>query len=168
MIRSLLAVAVCLASIASAAQAQPPLRVTHQDQGSFAQPPAVPSDIAGMFTFLREGEFVQLSVDDGHLTGFVSRFGDTDDDKGAFIDHFFDKASVQADHVAFKTKTIHAVWYEFDGTVTTVAGKQKGEEGYRVMRGKLTLHKSDALGKDQASERTVAFQSFPDAEHMRN
>ena len=92
-------------------------------------------DLSGMFTFLREGEFVQLSVEDGQLTGFVSRFGDTDDDKGTFIDQFFDKASVQGDHVTFKTKTIHAVWYEFDGTVTTVAGKQKGEEGYRVMRG---------------------------------
>jgi len=125
-------------------------------------------DISGMFTFLREGEFVQLSLEDGQLTGFVSRFGDTEDDKGTFIDQFFDKASVQGDHVTFKTKTIHAVWYEFDGTVTTVAGKQKGEEGYRVLKGKLTLHKADALGKDQASERTVEFQAFPDAEHMRS
>jgi hypothetical protein len=69
------------------------------------------SDISGMFTFLREGEFVQLSVEDGQLTGFVSRFGDTDDDKGSFIDQFFDKASLQADHVTFKTKTVHAVWF---------------------------------------------------------
>lgn len=126
------------------------------------------SDISGMFTFLREGEFVQLSVEEGQLTGFVSRFGDTDDDKGTFIDQFFDKSSVQGDHVTFKTKTVHAVWYEFDGTVTSVAGKQKGEEGYRVLKGKLTLHKADALGKDQASERTVEFQAFPDAEHMRS
>ena len=128
----------------------------------------VSPDISGMFTFLREGEFVQLSVEDGQLTGFVSRFGDTDDDKGTFIDQFFDKASVQGDHVTFKTKTVHAVWYEFDGTVNNMAGKQKGEEGYRVLKGKLTLHKSDALGKDQASERTVEFQAFPDAEHMRS
>ena len=107
----------------------------------------VSPDISGMFTFLREGEFVQLSVEDGQLTGFVSRFGDTDDDKGKFIDQFFDKASLQGDHLTFKTKTVHAVWYEFDGTVTTMAGKQKGEEGYRVLRGKLTLHKADALVK---------------------
>lgn len=132
-------------------------------------PSAGPSpDLSGMFTFLREGEFVQLSLEDGQLTGFISRFGDTDDDKGTFIDHFFDKASVQGDHITFKTKTIHAVWYEFDGTVTTVTGKQRGEEGYRVLKGKLTLHKADALGKDQASERTVEFQAFPDAEHMRS
>jgi hypothetical protein len=137
-----------------------------------AQAPAIPAtvspDISGMFTFLRDGEFVQLTFEDGRLTGFVSRFGDTDDDKGTFIDHFFDQASAQADHVTFRTKTIHALWYEFDGTLTTVTGKQKGEEGYRVLKGKLTVHKSDALGKDQASERTVELQAFPDAQHMRN
>jgi len=124
--------------------------------------PAVSSDLSGMFTFLKEGEFVQLTVDDGQLTGFVSRFGDTDSDKGQFIDQFFDKATLQGDRLNFTTKPVHAVWYEFDGTLTTVAGKQKGEEGYRVIRGKLTLHSADAKGVEHASERTVEFKSFPD------
>ena len=124
--------------------------------------PAASSDLSGMFTFLREGEFVQLTVEDGQLSGFVSRFGDSDSDKGQFIDQFFDKASIQGDHLTFKTKTVHAVWYEFDGTLTTVSGKQKGDEGYRVLRGKLTMHTADAKGADHASERTVEFKSFPD------
>jgi hypothetical protein len=128
----------------------------------------VSGDLSGMFTFLREGEFVQLTVEDGQLSGFVSRFGDTEADKGEFIDHFFDKATLQGDHLTFKTKIVHAIWYEFDGTLSTVAGKQQGEEGSRVLRGRLTLHKSDAMGKDEASERTVEFKSFPDARHMRN
>ena len=129
--------------------------------------PAISSDVSGMYSFLREGEFVQLTVEDGQLSGFVSRFGDTDTDKGEFIDHFFDKASLQGDHLYFKTKTIHAVWYEFDGTIVTVPGKQKGEEGYRLLRGRLTLHQSDATGKEQAKERDVEFKAFPDAEHIR-
>ena len=115
-----------------------------------------------MFSFLREGEFVQLTVEDGQLSGFVSRFGDSDTDKGQFIDQFFDKASIQGEHLTFKTKTVHAVWYEFDGTLTTVTGKQKGDEGYRVLRGKLTMHTADAKGADHASEHTVEFKSFPD------
>ena len=130
--------------------------------GQSAAGPSVSSDLSGMFTFLREGEFVQLTVEDGQLSGFVSRFGDSDSDKGQFIDQFFDKASIQGDHLTFKTKTVHAVWYEFDGTLTTVAGKQKGDEGYRVLKGKLTMHTADAKGADQASERTVEFKSFPD------
>jgi hypothetical protein len=127
-----------------------------------ASTPPVSSDLSGMFTFLREGEFVQLTVEDGQLSGFVSRFGDSDTDKGEFIDQFFEKASIQGEHLTFKTKTVHAVWYEFDGTLTTVAGKQKGDEGYRVLRGKLTMHTTDAKGADHASERTVEFKSFPD------
>lgn len=164
-----------LAVLTAAAQTQKapsPLTVTNKNTMAFFQAPPKPYDpatnVSGMYTFLKEGEFVQLTEEDGQLTGFVSRFGDTDDDKGEFIDHFFDEASLHGDRLIFKTKTVHAVWYEFDGTLTTVAGKQKGEEGYRVIRGKVTLHKSDAAGKDQANERTVEFQSFPDAEHMRN
>jgi hypothetical protein len=126
------------------------------------------NDVSGMYTFLREGEFVELAVDDGQPTGFISRFGDTESDKGEFIDHFFDKVTVQGNQVHFTTKTVHAVWYEFDGTFSTVAGKQKGEDGYQVLAGKLTVHKSDATGKEQASERTVTFKSFPDRQHLRN
>ena len=148
------------------AQAPPPRTVTHQDQGTFSPAQSKPNDpsndLSGMYTFLKEGEFVQLTVEDGQLSGFVSRFGDTDSDKGQFIDQFFDKATLEGDHLHFKTKTVHAVWYELDGTLTTVPGKQKGDEGYRVIRGKLTLHNADAKGAEHASERTVEFKSFPD------
>lgn len=129
--------------------------------------PTVSNDMSGMFTFLREGEFVQLTVEDGQLSGFVSRYGDTESDKGEFIDQFFEKASLQGNHLYFKTKMVHAVWYEFDGKLTTVGGKLKGEEGYRVLNGKLMMHKTDAKGNEQASERTVDLKSFPDAQHIR-
>jgi hypothetical protein len=129
--------------------------------------PDVSSDLSGMFTFLREGEFVQLTVEDGQLSGFISRFGDTESDKGTFIDHFFDKTSLKGDHLYFKTKTVHAVWYEFDGTMSVAAGKLKGEEGYRELRGKLTVHAGDAKGAEQAGERTVEFKSFPDMNTLR-
>jgi hypothetical protein len=127
-----------------------------------AQATAAPAEVSGAFAFLKEGEFVQITVEDGQLSGFVSRFGDTDSDKGQFIDQFFDKTSLQGGHLYFKTKTIHAVWYEFDGTLSVVNGKQKSDEGYRVLRGKLTVHTADAKGADHASERTVELKSFPE------
>jgi hypothetical protein len=172
MTRAVLTIAVCLACMFCAAQAPPPLTVTNENTLTFFHPPSKPYDpvtnISGMYTFLKEGEFVQLTEEDETLSGFLSRFGDTESDKGEFIDQFFDKASVQAGHISFNTKTVHAMWYEFDGTVMVEPGKKVGEEGYRLLRGKLTMHRSDALGKDQASERTVEFHSFPDAQHMRN
>jgi len=154
------------------AQAPPLLTVTHQDQGTFLKTPPKPYDPAtdpsGMYTFLKEGEFVQLTVEEGKVSGFVSRFGDTESDKGEFIDQFFDKASLEGSHLSFKTKTVHALWFEFDGTISVAPGKKVGDEGYRVIRGKLTLHASDAKGNDQASEKTVELKSFPDLRHPKN
>ncbi len=49
-----------------------------------APTPAKPAEnYSGMYSFLQEGEFVQITVEDeGHVTGFISRYGDLDSDKG--------------------------------------------------------------------------------------
>jgi len=40
-------------------------------------------DYSGMYSFLQDGEFVQLSVEDGtRVSGFISRFGDSESDHG--------------------------------------------------------------------------------------
>ncbi len=119
------------------------------------------TDISGMYTFLREGEFVQLTIDDGKLSGYISRFGETDSDKGQFIDQFFDKTSLVGDRLTFTTKTVHGIWYDFNGRVSTAAGKQPNSEGYRVMKGTLIQHTADDKGGDKPMERQVEFKSFP-------
>jgi hypothetical protein len=122
---------------------------------------AASADISGMYTFLREGEFVQITMDEGRLSGYVSRFGDADSDKGEFIDQFFDKATLQGDHLSFNTKTVHGIWYDFSGTVSVTPGKKAGAEGYRVIKGTLTQHATDAKGVDKAMQRQADFKSFP-------
>ena len=114
-----------------------------------------------MYSFLREGEFVQLTVEDGKVSGYISRFGDADSDKGQFIDQFFDKATLAGDRLSFKTKTVHGVWYEFTGVITITPGKQPGQEDYRVIKGTLVQHATDASNHDKASQRQVEFKSFP-------
>jgi hypothetical protein len=120
------------------------------------------SDPSGMYSFLKEGEFVQLNIEDGKLTGYISRFGDSDSDKGEFIDQFFDKASYQADRLAFTTKVVHGVWYEFNGTLNVTPDKTPGKEGYRVIKGTLIQHVTDAGYGDKPAQRQVEFKSFPD------
>ena len=120
------------------------------------------SDPSGMYSFLKEGEFVQLNIEDGKLTGYISRFGDSDSDKGEFIDQFFDKASYQADRLTFTTKVVHGVWYEFKGTLNVAGDRAPGKEGYRVIKGTLTQHVTDTDYGDRASQRQVEFKSFPD------
>jgi hypothetical protein len=153
MFRSLLASAVVAGSLL--------LMVTAMAGGQTSSA-ANANDPSGVYTFLKDGEFVQLTVEDGKVSGFISRFGETESDKGEFIDQFFDKATLEGDRLYFNTKTVHALWYELDGTLAVVPGKHVGDEGYRVIRGKLKVHASDSKGNEQASEKAVEFKSFPD------
>ncbi len=139
--------------------ARPPIAPAAVQESAKARDAA--NDISGMYTFLREGEFVQLSVDDGKLSGYVSRFGDSDSDKGQFIEQFFDKASLRGDHLSFTTKTIHGMWYDFSGTITITSGRKPPEDGYRVIKGTLIQHTSDDKGAEKAMQRQVEFKSFP-------
>ena len=118
-------------------------------------------DPSGMYSFLRDGEFVQLTLDDGKLSGYISRFGDTESDKGTFIDQFFDKASLDGDHLSFTTKTVHGTWYGFIGVIAKTPGKQPAQEGYRVIKGNLVQHIMDASKADKPRQREVEFKSFP-------
>jgi hypothetical protein len=118
-------------------------------------------DPSGTYSFLRDGEFLQLTLDDGKLSGYISRFGDTESDKGTFIDQFFDKGSLDGDHLSFTTKTVHGTWYGFTGVITRTPGKQPAQEGYRVIKGNLVQHMMDANNADKPQQHEVEFKSFP-------
>jgi len=125
-----------------------------------AAPQAAPENISGMYTFLREGEFVQITVEDaGRVTGFISRYGDSASDRGVFLNQFFKSGQLEGNNLSFTTKTVHLVWFELQAVVEHTPGKRPGEEGYRVLRGKLTEHHVDDKGPSQVSE--VALKSFP-------
>src|SRR5271165_3223796 len=132
-----------------------------QPPPSFQQNAAKADDPSGTYSFLKEGEFVQLTIDDGKLSGYVSRFGDTDSDKGTFIDQLFDKASLNGNRLSFTTKTVHGTWYEFKGVITITPGKQPPQEGYRVIKGTLVQHMTDATKADKPRQRAVEFKAFP-------
>jgi hypothetical protein len=146
----------CLTS--AAAQNSPPAQAKSQNTDTSA--PA--GDYSGMYTFLRDGEFVQITVEDnGKLTGFVSRYGDLDSDRGAFLDQFFKEASIAGHDLRFTTETVHGVWFHFQGTASRGPGKTVNDEGYYVLKGTLTHHSTDANHQDVAKSREVVFKSFP-------
>jgi hypothetical protein len=129
-----------------------------------SQPPAVAGleNISGMYTFLREGEFVQVTVEDaGHVTGFVSRYGDSDSDRGVFLNQFFKTGKLEGSTLTFTTETVHLVWFELQAVVEHNAQKRPGDEGYRILRGKLTEHSEDAQKKDLTRVYDVELKSFP-------
>ncbi|HEU5336239.1 MAG TPA: hypothetical protein VFU27_09760 [Terriglobales bacterium] len=133
-----------------------------QSNGQNTVTSASPQDYSGMYSFLRDGEFVQITVEDnGKLTGFVSRYGDLDSDRGAFLDQFFKEGSIGVHDLSFTTETVHGVWFHFQGTASRGPGKTVNDEGYYILKGTLTHHTTDANRQDVAKSREVVFKSFP-------
>jgi len=117
---------------------------------------------SGMYTFLNDGEFVQVTVEDeGHVTGFVSRFGDGASDKGAFLDQYFKTGKLDGSKLSFTTEIIHGVSFDFRGSVERGEGKNPGDEAYFVLKGALTENSSDVNKKVTSHSQEVVFKLFP-------
>ena len=115
-------------------------------------------DISGMYDFLHNGEFIQISLEKDGVTGYISRRGDRNSDHGAFLDQFFDHASVQGHKVSFTTKHLHGEWFEFSGSYERGKAKTRFEDGYYVLRGTLKEFVTDADGKTTSRSRHVEFK----------
>ena len=117
---------------------------------------------SGMYTFLKEGEFVQLTVEDEkRVTGFISRYGEGESDKDAFLDQFFKSAKLEGNKLNFTTEIVHGVSFDFRGTVERGEGKNPGDEAYFVLKGWLTENSSDVNKKVTSNSQEVAFKMFP-------
>jgi hypothetical protein len=136
------------------------LPMTAQQDKAPGPPPG--SQYSGMYSFLRDGEFVQVTVEDqGLVTGFISRYGDGESDRGAFLDHFFKQGKLAGSQLSFTTETVHGIWFDFRGSVERGEGKNRGEEGYHVLKGTLTENSTDVGKKTSSRAREVTLKSFP-------
>ncbi len=133
------------------------------EPGSTREPEAKSGqEYSGMYSFQKEGEFVQVTVEEaGHVTGFVSRFGDGESDKGAFLDQFFKSGKLEGNKLSFTTEIVHGIAFDFKGTVERGEAKNPGDEGYFVLKGTLTENASDVNKKVSSHSREVVFKMFP-------
>lgn len=114
-------------------------------------------DISGMYSFLHEGEFVQINLEQNGVSGYISRQGDRESDRGVFLDQFFDKAFVDGHDVSFTTRPLHGVVFEFKGRFERGEAKSRTQDGYYIIRGTLSETVSDGDKKTTRS-RDVAFK----------
>jgi hypothetical protein len=116
---------------------------------------------SGMYSFLKEGEFVQVTVEDADtVTGFISRF-EAEADKGEFLDQFFKTGRLDGNHLTFTTQIVHGIAFEFKGTVERGEGRNLADEGYYALKGTLTENTTDASKKVTSHTQEVAFKMFP-------
>ena len=157
-----LACFVLFALISAGAQTNPDQQNPDGKNKARPKPAAPGADYSGMYSFLRDGEFVQLTVEDqGRVNGFVSRFGDTESDRGAFLDHFFKSGKLDGNQLTFTTETVHGVSFQFRGTVERGEGRKPGDEAYYLLKGTLVEDKTDEEKKTTSRTSEVALKSFP-------
>ena len=121
-----------------------------------------PDDYSGMYSFLKDGEFVQITIEDkGAVSGFISRFGDSDSDRGTFLNQFFKSGKNEGSKLSFTTESVHGVWFTFEGVFDRGPGKKPEEEAYYLLRGALTRFSTDAEKKTISQVTPVEFKSFP-------
>jgi hypothetical protein len=115
-------------------------------------------DISGIYGFLRDGEFLQINLEPDGVSGYISRQGELESDRGSFLDQFFSSASVRGHEVLFATKPVHGVWFEFKGKFERGKAKNKTEDGYYVLHGTLTEFTTDANNKTTSRAREAEFK----------
>jgi len=154
--------AIAIACPAGAQDSAPAAKPAAPKAGAAAPAAGSGREYSGMYSFLQEGEFVQITVEDeGRVTGYVSRYGDGESDKGAFLDQYLRTGKLDGNKLSFTTDTVHAVWFEFKGTVERGDGKKPGDEAYYVLKGTLTDNTSDANKKVTAHSQDVVLKIFP-------
>ena len=116
-----------------------------------------------MYSFLKDGEFVQISVEDeGKVTGFLSRYGEAEGGNGPFLEQFFRSGKMDGSKLTFITETKQLEWFEFKGTVERGDGKDPGDEAYYVLKGTLADNTSDGAKKVNTHSQEVVFKRFPE------
>lgn len=160
---SLIALLICSATVDLRAQDS---KSSGDKQADKASPSSSDADktqsYSGTYSFLKEGEFLQLTVEDpGSVTGYISRFGDGESDKGAFLDQFFKTGKLDGNKLTFTTDVVHGVAFAFQGSVERGEGKNPGDEAYFVLKGTLTENVTDANKKVTPHPRPVIFKIFP-------
>jgi hypothetical protein len=126
-------------------------------------------DFSGLYTFLRDGESVQITLTDVPsatrkevpVDGYVSRMGTSDTDRDQILDIWFKSGSTDGDRISFATKTVHGVSYDFNGHVRRGEAKSRDKEGYMVIEGTLTENSLDKKGKRVSRTRDITMKMFP-------
>ncbi len=102
----------------------------------------IPEDASGEYMLGHPGELVEITMQFGDLSGYISRQGDGESDSGTPLTFFFDQTTLRGQTLKFTTRQIHGIWYSFQGTIVRGPGKTREEDGYYLLTGELIEHDS--------------------------
>lgn len=113
---------------------------------------SLPDDASGEYQLDEKGSMVEITIEGGKLSGYVSKILDEE----TVLTYFFAHAAVHGDQVSFATKQVHGIWYSFEGEIVRGEGRANSELGFYRLKGAWTTHNDT-----RKSESTVSFKSTP-------
>src|SRR5262249_17257818 len=121
-----------------------------------------------LYSFLHDGESIQLNIQNGNLTGWVSSHGSFESDHDTLLDRFFKEANLQGNRIYFITKPVHGCWFEFSGRLDRGEARDHSRQAYFRMIGPLTEYITDPDGRGTARKRDAVFKSAADGSLASN
>jgi hypothetical protein len=115
----------------------------------------LPPSAQGEFMLDETGSVVQITIDSGILDGYISKLTEG---QTASLTYFFDRTTINRDHLTFTTKQVHGIWYSFDGAIVRGDADSKQQTGFYRLKGTWVAH--DAVGKTQSTTE-VSLKSTP-------
>lgn len=116
-------------------------------------------DITGDYEFLQPYNTLAILQEDQMVKGYIDVLqGQSESD--AIISYPITIGERKDDHLEFRTRTIHAMYYRFSGTVQRGQGKKKGDPDYIELVGELqTIHHNSVTHEDTVDRKQVVLKS---------
>jgi hypothetical protein len=117
------------------------------------------SDITGDYEFLDPYNTLAILQEDAMLKGYIDVLqGQSESD--AILSYSITIGERKGDHVEFRTRGIHEMYYRFSGTVQHGKGNKKGDPDYLEIVGELqTIRHNSVTNQDTVDRKQVVFKS---------
>jgi hypothetical protein len=117
------------------------------------------SDMTGDYEFLEPYNTLAILQEDQMVKGYIDVLqGESESD--AVLSYPITIGERKGDHVEFRTRVIHAMYYRFSGTVQLGKGKKKGDPDYMELVGELqTIQENSVTNQEKVDRKQVVFKS---------
>ena len=117
------------------------------------------SDITGDYEFLQPYNTLAILQEDQMVKGYIDVLqGESESD--AVLSYPITIGERKGDHLDFRTRAIHEMYYRFSGTVQSGKGKQKGGPDFIELVGELqTIQHNSVTNQDKVDRQQVVLKS---------
>jgi|SRR5690348_3822948 hypothetical protein len=117
------------------------------------------SDVTGDYEFLEPYNTLAILQEDQMLKGYIDVLqGQLESD--AILSYPITIGERNGDHIEFRTRKIHEMYYRFSGTVQRGKGKKKDDPDYLELVGELQSIKTNSVTDQETVERQPVILKF--------